>query len=110
MKRIPIASPRLKLTTLSCVLLTATLSGCLSSGGGGSSDSPPPPPENPLEVSTQQGNYIGIQSAEGMRIFRGIRYGQAERFTAASYPASHANPVQLSESFEIGRASCRERV
>lgn len=104
MKTVPITAPRFALTALSSLLLAATLSGCLSGGGGGSNkssastDNSPPPP-NPLQISTLQGDYIGITGDAGMRVFRGIRYGVAERFATASFPAVHAQAIQLDDSF-----------
>lgn len=89
---------RFLLSSLSTVVLAVSLSGCLSSGGGGSKSSDPEPTPNPLQVSTQQGDYIGIEQS-GMRIYRGIRYGVAERFASPEFPAAHEDAVQLSETF-----------
>ncbi|GGI95364.1 carboxylesterase/lipase family protein [Halopseudomonas pertucinogena] len=88
---------RLVISSLSALALAVSLSGCLSGGGGSSSDSGSPA-DNPLRVSTQQGDYTGI-SESGMRVFRGIRYGQAERFASPSFPAAHDGVIELDESF-----------
>ena len=93
----------LVLSSLSAAVLAISLSGCLSGGGGGSSSSGDgsgggPAPVNPLQVSTQQGDYIGIEQA-GMRVYRGIRYGLAERFASPAYPPAHEQAVELSEEF-----------
>ena len=88
---------RFMLSSLSTAVLAVTLSGCLGGGGGGSS-SDDASPANPLQVSTQQGDYIGITDA-GMRVFRGIRYGEAERFASPEFPSAHADAIQLSEDF-----------
>ena len=90
-------SARFMLSSLSTAVLAVTLSGCLGGGGGGSS-SDDASPANPLQVSTQQGDYIGITDA-GMRVFRGIRYGEAERFASPEFPSAHADAIQLSEDF-----------
>lgn len=90
-------SPKFLLSTLSAVVIAASLSGCLSSGGS-SDDDDPAQPVNPLQLSTEQGDYIGI-SENGMRVYRGIRYGEAERFAAPAFPAAHSAPVQLSTEF-----------
>lgn len=86
-------------TSLATAVLAVSLGGCLSSGGGGGggggSTTPAP---NPLQVSTQQGDYIGIEEA-GMRVYRGIRYGVAERFASPEFPPAHEEAVQLSEAF-----------
>lgn len=96
-KTTSIIPSRFILSTLSAVVMAATLSGCLSGGGGGSSSSGGSA-ESPLKVTTQQGDYIGIEQ-EGMRIFRGIRYGVAERFATPASPPAHADAIQLNETF-----------
>ncbi len=90
-------SPKFLLSTLSAVVIAASLSGCLSSGGGSSDDDRKETP-NPLQVSTLQGDYIGIVN-NGMRTYRGIRYGVAERFAAPEFPEAHSTPVKLSTDF-----------
>ncbi|QJD58474.1 carboxylesterase family protein [Pseudomonas sp. gcc21] len=90
-------SPKFLLSTLSAVVIAASLSGCLSSGGG-SSDDDRKETANPLQVSTLQGDYIGIVD-NGMRTYRGIRYGVAERFAAPEFPEAHSTPVKLSTDF-----------
>ena len=90
-------SPRFLLSTLSAVVIAASLSGCLSSGGGSSNDDKNESP-NPLQASTLQGDYIGIVD-NGMRTYRGIRYGVAERFAAPDFPEAHSAPVKLSADF-----------
>ncbi|CEA05453.1 esterase/lipase/thioesterase family protein [Pseudomonas saudimassiliensis] len=82
------------LSTVSAVVLAVSLSGCLSSGGGGSSKSE----RDPLRVSTAQGDYVGI-NASGMKVYRGIRYGVAERFGSPEFPPAHSKAIQLDESF-----------
>lgn len=88
---------RLVVSSLSALVLAVSLGGCLSSGGG-SSSRPYAPVDNPLRVSTQQGDYLGI-SESGMRVFRGIRYGQADRFASPAFPAAHEGVIELGESF-----------
>lgn len=96
-KTTSITSSRFILSTLSAVIMATSLSGCLSGGGGGSSHDGGSA-ENPLKVTTQQGDYIGIEH-DGMRVFRGLRYGVAERFAAPALPPAHADAIQLSETF-----------
>jgi len=94
-------SKRLVLS-LSTLALAISLGGCLSGGGGGSSNSGGgSAPDNSLTVTTQQGDYIGISDA-GMRVFRGIRYGVAERFAAPELPPTHATAIELSDAFGSG--------
>lgn len=88
---------RFLLSSLSVVVLAVSLSGCLSGGGGSSSEEQPGPINSP-QVSTQQGDYIGISDA-GMRVFRGIRYGQAERFASPEVAPAHEKAIQLTEDF-----------
>ncbi|QIB52404.1 carboxylesterase/lipase family protein [Pseudomonas sp. OIL-1] len=90
-------SPKFLLSTLSAMVIAASLSGCLSSGGGSSDDDRKESPD-PLQVSTLQGDYIGIVD-NGMRTYRGIRYGIAERFAAPESPEAHSTPVKLSTDF-----------
>src|SRR5690554_2583277 len=85
-------------TSLATAVLAVSLGGCLSSGGGGGGGGSTTPAPNPLQVSTQQGDYIGIEEA-GMRVYRGIRYGVAERFASPEFPPAHEEAVQLSEAF-----------
>lgn len=89
---------RFVLSSLSAVVLAVSLSGCLSSGGGSSSRSDSSAPVNPLQVSTQQGDYIGIEDS-GMRVFRGIRYGVAERFASPELPPEHDKAIALTAEF-----------
>ncbi|WP_285274978.1 carboxylesterase/lipase family protein [Halopseudomonas bauzanensis] len=96
-KTTSIIPSRFILSTLSAVIMAATLSGCLSGGGGGSSNDGSSS-ENPLKVTTQQGDYMGIEQ-DGMRVFRGIRYGVAERFATPVFPPAHADAIQLNETF-----------
>lgn len=84
------------LSTLSAIVLAVSLSGCLSSGGG--SNSKDDSPADPLRVNTAQGDYVGI-NASGMKVFRGIRYGVAERFASPEFPPAHSKPIQLDEAF-----------
>ncbi|QIB52287.1 carboxylesterase/lipase family protein [Pseudomonas sp. OIL-1] len=89
--------------------LTATLlSGCLSGGGGGSSaspassepapevETPPAAPADPLTAITTLGSFKGV-SENGMRVFRGIRYGEAERFAAPILASSHDRLIELKD-------------
>ena len=92
-----ITAPRFVLSSLSAMALAIGLSGCLSSGGGSSSSD-----RAPLQVSTQQGDYIGINEG-GMRVYRGIRYGLAERFAAPAGAPAHEQAIQLDAGFA---ASC----
>ncbi|HHX82413.1 MAG TPA: carboxylesterase family protein [Pseudomonadaceae bacterium] len=93
---------RFVLSSLAAVVLAVSLGGCLSGGGGSSSSNDEQPgPINRLQVSTQQGDYIGISDA-GMRIFRGIRYGQAERFASPEFAPAHEPAIQLSDAFGSG--------
>ena len=94
---------RLVLSSLSAVVLTASLSGCLSGGGGGSSSGGDSAgggttPVTAPQVSTLQGDYVGIEQ-DGMRVYRGIRYGQAERFAAPQRASAHEEAVRLSADF-----------
>lgn len=89
---------RFLLSSLSAMVLAASLSGCLSGGGGGSSSSDRGSPANPLKVTTEQGDYIGIEQ-DGMRVYRGIRYGVAERFAAPELPPTHQQAIELGETF-----------
>lgn len=94
-------TPSRLVSSLSALALAVSLSGCLSGGGGSSSSDDSggsDPGGNPLRVSTQQGEYMGI-SESGMRVFRGIRYGQAERFARPEFPPSHDGVIELDESF-----------
>lgn len=89
---------RLVLSSLSAVVLTASLSGCLSGGGGGSSSGGDSAgggttPVTAPQVSTLQGDYVGIEQ-DGMRVYRGIRYGQAERFAAPQRASAHEEAVR----------------
>lgn len=92
------SAARTIIASLSALALAVGLSGCLSGGGGGSSSGPvTAPADNTLRVSTQQGSYMGISEA-GMRVFRGIRYGKAERFASPVFPSAHEGVVELDES------------
>src|SRR5690606_11139773 len=84
------------LSTLSAVVLAVSLSGCLSSGGG--SNSKDDSPADPLRVNTAQGDYVS-NNASGIKVFRGIRYGVAERFASPEFPPAHSKPIQLDEAF-----------
>ncbi len=97
MQKSTITSQRFVLSSLSTLVLAVSLSGCLSGGGGGSSSSGSAP-EEPLKVSTQQGDYIGISEAS-MRVFRGIRYAVAERFAVPQLPPTHSSAISLSAAF-----------
>ncbi|MFN3580337.1 MAG: carboxylesterase/lipase family protein [Pseudomonas sp.] len=91
------------LTALASALLAISLTGCLSGGGGGSGGgSAPPPPDPSLNASTSQGDFRGI-ALNGMRTFRGIRYGAAPvgdlRFAAPQPAPAHEERIQLSSAF-----------
>lgn len=103
------------LKTLLVGVFAASLSGCLGGGGGGGSSNnatppaveppelvPPVDPEDPLAARTLQGDFRGID-LEGMRVFRGIRYGAPPkgelRFAAPVAVEEHTGEVQLSEEF-----------
>ncbi len=99
--------PRFMLSLLSATVLTATLTGCLSSSGSSSSDTAPPPqtetPANPLVVATAQGDVQGIEEGN-MRIFRKIPYAAApvgERRFAPPEPAP-ARSARLELGKEFG--------
>ncbi|SDU07199.1 carboxylesterase/lipase family protein [Halopseudomonas salegens] len=87
------------LTSLSAIILSAALTGCLSGSGSSGSDAPP---VDPLTISTQQGDFSGI-NLNGVRVFRGIPYAQPPvndlRFSAPLPAESHDGVVALSEEF-----------
>ena len=94
------------LTSLSAIILSAALTGCLS-GGGGSSSSAPADPSTPSEpqapqVTTEQGEFSGI-NLNGINVFRGIRYAEPPvgelRFAAPEPVAAHEGVIELSEDF-----------
>lgn len=96
--------PGFALTSLSAIILSAALTGCLSSSGSSSSTSTAAEPvtESVPTASTQQGDFTGI-NMDGMRVFRGIRYGAAPegelRFAAPQPAPAHDGTVELNESF-----------
>ena len=94
------SASRFVLSSLSAVVLAISLSGCLS-GGGGSSSSTDGGGEGSTagpQASTTQGDYIGIADS-GMHVFRGIRYGEAERFASPETPPAHEQAITLSTDF-----------
>lgn len=90
--------------TLGISLLAVFLSGCLSGGGGSGSSAasgagcmtPLDESADPLTALTCQGTFAGT-SEGGMHAFRGIRYGEAERFAAPMLSPAHEGVVQLND-------------
>ncbi|PKM31586.1 MAG: hypothetical protein CVV07_00275 [Gammaproteobacteria bacterium HGW-Gammaproteobacteria-11] len=97
-------TPRSTVTPLRMLSLSIAgilLAGCLGGGGGGSSSAPPSPPEvtepsDPLIAITTLGAFKGL-SENGMRVFKGIRYGEAQRFSAPTLATAHEGVIELDD-------------
>ncbi|HDZ57600.1 MAG TPA: hypothetical protein ENI17_04115 [Pseudomonas xinjiangensis] len=93
-----LARPRFLLSSLSMVIIAASLGGCLS-GSGSDSDAATPPPANPLIATTAQGDVQGVELTN-MRVFRGIPYAAPPvRFAAPEPALNRASTLQLTEDF-----------
>ncbi len=96
------ARPGFILTSLSALIVAASLSGCLSSSGSSSSSRATEPEANPLLASTSEGDIQGI-ALNGMRVFRGIPYAAAPvgelRLAPTQAAAQRDAVLELSEEF-----------
>jgi para-nitrobenzyl esterase len=87
-------------------IVTFCLVAIFSSGSlGGSSDgsnsyakaqTPPKKPSNPVIANTSLGTFKG-ESKNDMRVFKGIRYGEAERFASPTLALRFKGIIELSD-------------
>ena len=85
-----------RIKAASCFAAAACLAGCLGGGGGGGGGGGSVEQTDPLVAETRLGDFRGV-SENAMRVFRGIRYGNAQRFAAPTMAQEHEGVIELGD-------------